>query len=77
MHDSRNPCAGTKPLELFVMQIVPPVIMIKTLDSGGGAVSGRCSMEVHLWVYIRLAVLSGRMPVVLHSRNAKAGSIVR
>ena len=36
--------AGTKPLGLLVMQTVPPVMIIKTLDSGAGVVSDRCSM---------------------------------
>lgn len=33
-HVERNPRAGTKPLSDFFMQIVPPVMIINTLDSG-------------------------------------------
>ena len=33
-HVERNPRAGIKPLSDFFMQIVPPVMIINTLDSG-------------------------------------------
>jgi hypothetical protein len=33
-HDERNPRAGVRPFGDCFMQMVPPVMMIKTLDSG-------------------------------------------
>ena len=62
-HDERNPRAGTKPLADFFMQIVPPVMIIRTLDSGpeaGGLLMGRVSFETFLIVnkYKKLLVKS-------------------
>lgn len=50
-HDERNPRAGTKPLSDFFMQIVPPVMIIRTLDSGpeeDGSLMGMVSLEMFL-----------------------------
>ena len=46
IHDSRNPRAGTKPSGLRFMQIVPPVIMIRTRDSAGRRVPWGVSMAL-------------------------------
>ena len=49
-HAERNPRAGTKPLSDFFMQIVPPVIIIRTRDSGPetGGLLMRVSLETFL-----------------------------
>ena len=64
--------AGTKPLGLLVMQTVPPVMIIKTLDSGAGVVSDRCSMVYDLqnvagsrpWCFLNLVPLSQMYVIV-------------
>lgn len=73
---SKNPREGIKPSLLCFMHIVPPVIMIKTLDSGVDAISDEGSMVVGVcsWSFIKSKVPASPHSPRFFSPTAEQGT---